>query len=51
MIRKTIYQALADKLGRTPTNVEIKADVERIKREALIECASKGKLTYQKRKR
>lgn len=30
-IRKTIYQALAEKLGRAPTNAELKADVERPK--------------------
>jgi len=49
-IRKTIYQALADKLGRTPTNAELKADVERIKIEALVELAGKGKLKFQRRK-
>ena len=47
--RPTIYEALALKLGRTPTNAELKADVERIKTEALIELASKGKLSFQRR--
>lgn len=47
--KPTIYQALAAKLGRVPTNAEVRADVERIKTEALIELASKGKLAHQKR--
>lgn len=49
MHKPTIYEALALKLGRTPTNAELKADVERIKTEALIELASKGKLSFQRR--
>ena len=48
-MKQTIYQALEAKLGRTPTNAEIKADVERIKTEALVELASKGKLRFQRR--
>lgn len=35
----TIYDALANKLGRVPTNSELRADVERIKAEALRELA------------
>ncbi len=50
MIKPTIYQALIAKLGRIPTNAELKADVERIKQEALIDLASKGKLKFQKRR-
>ena len=49
MIKTNIYVALALKLGRAPTNAELKADVERIKTEALIELASKGKLPFQRR--
>jgi len=49
MTKPTIYQALAEKLGRTPTNTELKADVERIKQEALVDLASKGKLEFQRR--
>ena len=45
----TIYQALATKLGRTPTNAELKADVDRIKREAIVELAGKGKLKHQRK--
>lgn len=44
----TIYTALADKLGRTPTNAELKADVERIKREAIEELARTGGLSHQR---
>jgi len=50
MRKPTIYEALAAKLGRTPTNAELRADVERIKREALIELAGKGGLAHQRRK-
>lgn len=49
--KPTIYQALVSKLGRTPTNAEVKADVERIKREALVELANKGKLPHQRKGR
>jgi hypothetical protein len=44
----TIYEALANKLGRHPTNAELKADVERIKSEAIEELAAKGKLWFQR---
>jgi hypothetical protein len=47
----TIYQALTQKLRRTPTNAELKADVQRIKEEALVEAASKGKLAHQRGRR
>jgi hypothetical protein len=46
--RPTIYEALAAKLGRTPTNAELRAEIDRIKEEALIELASKGKLKFQR---
>lgn len=51
MRKPTIYEALCAKLGRVPTNAELKAEVERIKREALEELASKGKLKFQRRTR
>lgn len=51
MTRKpTIYEALKAKLGREPTNAEIKADVKRILDEGLVEMAEKGKLKWQRRK-
>jgi hypothetical protein len=46
----TIYAALKAKLGREPTSAELRADVERIKTEALIQCATDGKLRYQRRR-
>jgi hypothetical protein len=49
-IPQTIYQALATKLGRIPSNPELKAEVERIKQDALVKTASAGKLNYQRRK-
>lgn len=48
MRKPTIYEALAEKLGRTPTNAELKADVNRIKQEALVDLAGKGKLRFQR---
>lgn len=48
MKKPTIYQALWIKLGREPTNMELKADVERIKREAIEELARAGKLRHQR---
>jgi len=49
MRKPTIYEALHAKLGRTPTNAELKSDVDRIKTEALQDLASKGKLRFQRR--
>lgn len=49
MHKPTIYEALCVKLGHIPTNAELKADVERIKREALEELATKGKLKFQRK--
>ena len=45
----TIYEALARKLGRKPTNVELKTEIKRIIQEAIIEQAEKGKLLHQKK--
>lgn len=46
----TIYEALKAKLGREPTNAELKAVVARILEEAYIERAEAGKLAHQKRR-
>lgn len=51
MIKPTIYKALRDKLGREPTNAELKAEVDRIKQEALVGLAEKGKLSFQRGRR
>jgi hypothetical protein len=50
MRKPTIYEALRAKLGREPTNAEIKADVERIKREAFEELAARGGLSHQRKR-
>lgn len=47
----TIYDALAVKLGRAPTNAEIKTEIDRIKTEALITTAERGNLPHQRRRR
>lgn len=49
MRKPTIYEALAIKLGRVPTNAELKADVKRILEEGLVELASKGRLSFQRK--
>ena len=45
----TIYEALRQKLGREPTNAELKKDVKRILDEGLVDLAAKGKLPHQRR--
>ena len=47
----TIYDALAKRLGRTPTPPEVRAEVARIGEEALVEMAAKGKLRHQRKRR
>lgn len=44
----TIWNVLARKLGREPTNAEAKAEVLRIMSEVTIEMAGAGKLRYQR---
>jgi hypothetical protein len=44
----TIWNRLAAKLGREPTNAEAEAEVKRIMTEALIDTAEKGKLPHQR---
>lgn len=48
MRKPTIYEALQAKLGRVPTDAELKADVKRILREGLEEMATRGKLRFQR---
>jgi 8-oxo-dGTP pyrophosphatase MutT (NUDIX family) len=48
--KPTIYEALREKLGREPTNAELKQDVERIKSEGMMQAASQGKLGHQRKK-
>lgn len=51
IVKKTIYQALAEKLQREPSNEELKAEVKRILEEGLVEMAEKGKLPHQRKRR
>ena len=44
----TIWNKLAARLGREPTNAEAKAEVRRILDEGMVERASAGKLPYQR---
>jgi hypothetical protein len=46
----TIYATLETKLGRRPTSNELRAEVDRIRTEALIEVATKGRLPHQRRR-
>lgn len=50
MRKPSIYEALKAKLGREPTNTELKADVTRILTEAHLELAEHGKLKHQRRR-
>ncbi len=47
--RKTIWTALAERLGREPTHAEACAEVKRILNEGVIELAEQGKLSHQKK--
>lgn len=51
MTRSTIYETLKAKLGREPTNAELKTDVARILEDGLVERATSGKLPHQRRHR
>lgn len=48
--KPTIYTALRAKLGREPSNAELKADVQRILSEATVDLAIKGKLPHQRQR-
>ena len=49
MRKPTIYEALRGRLGRNPTDAELKADVARIKEEGYVMAASAGKLRHQRK--
>lgn len=42
MKKPTIYEALVKKLGRNPTNAEIKEDIKRILQEAVVEAQNEN---------
>ena len=44
----TIWNRLAAKLGREPTNAEAAAEVKRVLSEVSVDLAAKGKLRYQR---
>jgi hypothetical protein len=46
----TIWNRLAAKLGRQPTNAEAEAEVKRIMTQALIDVAEQGKLAHQRKR-
>lgn len=49
--KSTIWEALADKLGREPTRAEAAADVRRILDECTVEKATRGALPHQRKRR
>jgi hypothetical protein len=53
MRQPTIYEALKARLGREPSNAELKADVQRILQEAsdvaLVAAAEAGRLPHQRK--
>lgn len=46
----TIYEALSRKLGRKPTNAELKEEVQRIKQDGYVLAAAAGKLPFQRKR-
>ena len=44
----TIWGKLAAKLGREPTDAEVRADMQRISDESMAERAARGKLRFQR---
>ncbi len=50
MRKPTIYEALAARLGREPSNKELTAEVKRILSEAYVELAQRGKLKHQRKR-
>lgn len=50
-MKVTIWQALAEKLGREPTHAEACAEVKRILEKVTVELAEKGKLPHQRKSR
>ena len=49
MRKPTIYEALKAKLNREPSNIELKAEVNRILDDGMIELAGNGKLSHQRK--
>ncbi len=49
MMKDTIWQDLAKKLGREPTHREACEEVRRILDDGLVDAAGKGKLPHQRK--
>lgn len=45
----TIWNRLAVKLGREPTNAEANAEVKRIMSDVTVDLAGEGKLSWQRK--
>lgn len=48
--KPTIWQALADRLGREPTHAEARDEVRRILTEGLVDLAERGALPHQRKR-
>ena len=48
--KPTIWEALADRLGREPTHAEACAEVRRILTEGLVDLAECGALPHQRKR-
>lgn len=46
----TIWNKLAEKLGRQPTNAEASDEVRRIMSETIVDLADEGKLPWQRKR-
>lgn len=46
----TIYNRLAARLGREPTDAEVRAELNRIMTEARVAMAEQGKLPHQRKR-
>ena len=46
----TIYNVMARKLGREPTDAEIRSELKRIGESVLVDMASRGTLPHQRRR-
>lgn len=49
MTKPTIYEALKAKLNREPSNIELKAEVNCILDDGMVELAGQAKLSHQRR--
>jgi len=50
MSKPTIYEALRTRLTREPTSAELRAEVARVKADALVSLASRGGMRHQRKR-